>query len=251
MNIGPVKYSFLLVALSFVALLGCGKDPEPLTPIGGPNAGGTLEYNIKGVQDLSMERVGQVGFQVNVERVSGNKTTEVFLAVADLPAGMKAVVDIPKGTPSFIAYVTIISTRVLEGSYKLKLISSASNAVKSVPFVVKVLPYSNHSNGVKGDYVETHTCSADGEKKVNVSILADQDVPNKVILKGFWSGTQVNEVAAYLDPTSQKITIPEQIVYDVTYKGEGTYTDDQISLSYTTKTQVFTETCTAVLDRVK
>jgi hypothetical protein len=253
MNIKPIKYSFFLVVLSLVALLGCGKDPEPLQPNYGPGGGGggTVEYTVKGVQDISVERVGAAKFQVNIERISGSKTAEVQLAVADLPPGMEAVVDVPKGTPSFVAFVNIIATRVLEGNYKLVLVTSSGAAVKSQPFMVKVLPYSNHSHGMKGDYVESHNCTSDGKKDINVTILADENVANKVIIRGFWSGTHTNQVVGYLEPTSQKITIPEQTVFDVTFKGEGTYTDDQINLNYTTRTQIFSETCTAVLNRKK
>ncbi|RYD57146.1 MAG: hypothetical protein EOP56_10115 [Sphingobacteriales bacterium] len=252
MKIAPARYSFFLIALSLVTLFGCGKDPEPLKPIGGgQNPGGTLEYSVIGVKDISMERVGEATMQVNVERVSGDKNTEIQLLVADLPPGMKAYIDVQKSAPSFISFVTISSERVLEGSYKLSLVSSAKNAVKSVPFVVKVLPYTNHSQGVKGEYIETHKCSADGEKTVTVTIIPDQSIENKVIMRGFWSGTQINEVVAFIEPASHTITIPEQTLYDVTYKGSGTYTDDQITVNYSAKTQIFDETCTAVLNRKK
>lgn len=251
MRLKPVL-NLLLITLSFAAIIisGCGKD-EPLVPNPNPNAG-RIAYTIVGVKDVSLERVGETKMQINIERISGNKDTEIKLGVSDLPDGLNAFFDVDKSTTPYISFITFVGTRVLEGSYNIKITGSGQDAdFKEYPMVVKILPYTNAADGVKGQYVETHTCSADGYRSVNVRIVADLAVKNKVIIKGFWSGTQSNEVTALIDPATHTISIPEQTHFNVTFTGNGTYTDDKIDISYIAKGPSFTDNCTASLDRVK
>lgn len=251
MSVKRLTYAVFFLALSVSVFSGCKKNDETLQPNYNNNTG-DLVYELSGGKNVSLERVGEAKLQINVERVSGSKTTEVQLGASDLPDGLDVVFDVQKSTPPFIAFATIVGTRIKEGTYTINITASGTNTdFKRYPVSVKILPYTNEANGVKGDYTETHQCDADGSKNFKVAVIADRDTPNRVTFKGFWTGTYVNEVYAYLDGATHTITIPQQTKYNITYKGSGTYTDDQILINYTANSDIVNDACTAVFDRIQ
>jgi len=241
-------YMAAVAVISIFAAVSCGKD-TPLTPHTDPNSG-KFDYQVTGLQDTSLERIGSVRYLVFVEKLSGKAET-VILSAEDLPEGMEVIFDPANAVEApFNTTMVIKNTRVKEGDYKIKIKgASATAGINNYYINVKVLPYSNDAVGVAGSYTETGMCSPKGNISDNVNIVADETVKNRIHIKGIFSGVMTNTVYADIDPKTHTLTIPVQTVNSVSYNGDGTYDDDKLVINYTVAGITINETCTSTLTR--
>lgn len=241
---------FLVVLLSTTVMFwtSCSKNnSEPLNRTPGS---ADFDYEIVGLRDTSLERIGEVRFLVNVNRIDGDPEM-VNLTAIDLPEGMDVTFTPSNGEPaSYVTSVLVKTTRTKEGTYTIKIRGASPTAgVKDYPVKVTILPYSNDAVGLKGDFTETGSCVQQGNVTNNIVVTVVDSVKNRVLLKGLSSGVQTNEVYADLSPDTKTITIPSQVQSFVTYQGSGSYQDDVIQITYTINGPAVNETCTTSINR--
>lgn len=237
-----------LLSLSVLCMVSC-KDPETLTPYI-PDNSGPLAYQIKGLKDTSLERIGEVRYIISINRDSG-KAEKIVLSAENLPKGMEVIFDpIATAEPSFTTTMVTRTTRTPVGEYQVRVRGAGpTSGIKSYNTTIKVLPYSNAALGLKGDFTESGQCSLQGPVNENVRIEIDEQVKNKIYIKGLFSGVWSNVIYAILNPADNTLTIPSQVQNAVTYEGDGTYDDDKVIINYTVTGVTFNETCSSTLTR--
>lgn len=232
---------------AFVA--SCGNDTQLLTPNPDENAG-PFSYKVNGLRDTAMERIGEVKYFILVEK-TGGKSEPVTLSAEDLPKGMEVRYEPVNGEmPSFNTMLVIKSVRVKEGVHTIRIKgASPTTRISYSNLNVTIKPYTNAAVGLVGEFDENGKCSPYGPINEKVNIVAHESIPNRVILKGLFSGVMTNEIYADINPSNNTIVIPTQIQNFVTYKGEGTFDDDKVVLNYTITGTIVNENCSTTLSR--
>lgn len=241
-----VRTGIYFIAVCLLAI-SCGRT-EPFAPI---IKEGDFAYSIQGLKDTSLERVDQISHLISVELDSG-ETESVTLSALDLPTGMEVYFDPTNGVDvSFNTTMVIKTVRTPVGKYKINIQgASASTGVTANYINIEVLPYSNDAVGLEGRFTETGNCSQTGNISESASIVADEQVKNRIIIKGMFSGVFKNEVHADLDPATKTLTIPTQTVNQLNYSGDGSYDDDKLIINYTVKDgNIVDESCSTTLTR--
>lgn len=237
------------VSSSLIALVSCGGDSTLLSPYV-PDDSGPFNYEIKGLRDTFMERIGETRYMILVDKLSG-KSEDVLLSGQNLPDGMEVYFDpVNNAQPSFNTGLVIRSKRVKEGTHRINIRgASPTSGLKDNFIEVTIKPYTNHADGLVGGFTETGLCSPSGNVNDNVNIIADETVKNRIHIKGLFSGVMTNIIYADLDPATNTLVIPSQVQNFLTYEGDGTFDDDKIVINYTIKGAVVDETCTSTLQR--
>ncbi len=243
-----IRTMFAGVAL-LLFISACKKNDTPLTPSNNPNSG-DFTYEISGLRDTSLERIDEVKFVIFIEKKTG-KGEKVVLSAEGMPDGMKiSFTPSNEDTASFYTTLLLETERVKEGDYQINIKgASATSGIKNNIISVKVLPYSNHSVGLKGTFTETGSCSQTGSVTNNVTITPDQTVQDRVHIKGIFSGVSTNEIYADINASNNTLNIPKQNVNSVDYEGDGTYDDDKVIINYTITGITINESCTSTLTR--
>lgn len=244
MKMLKMKYS-LTFALSILLITGCTKTNNNNTPIY-TDDDKEFTYEIKGLADMSLERTGEDDLLLNILRLTG-KTEEVSMSIVDAPDGLTAIFDPSStGEPSFNVTFKLVSKKVKEGTYTVKLkVATPTTGISEFPFKLTVLPYSNPASALVGEFDEKGSCTQSGALDHNAKIEIAQDSVGKVNIKGFWKGVWSNIVYGYLDPTNNTITIPAQVQNNATFQGSGTYDDTKVIVNYTVNNSVVSDTCTS------
>ncbi|MBW7912710.1 MAG: hypothetical protein H3C54_03185 [Taibaiella sp.] len=240
--------SFFTAALLTLLIASCGKD-EPLSPYV-PDDSGDFKYKITGLKDTSLERTGEVRYLIAVEKEQG-QAQSVTLSTEGLPKGMEVLFEPVNGEKaSYNTTIIIKNTRVPEGVHKINIRgASITTGISNYYINVNVLPYTNAAIGLVGTFTETGQCSKTGNVNDNVNIVADEIVKNRIHIKGLFSGVMTNEIYADINPADKTLTIPSQVVNDLTYKGDGTYDDDKLVINYTMNGDVINNSCSSTLAR--
>lgn len=248
-----MRINFLLyktfLAGSIIALASCGGDDTLLTPYV-PEDSGPFTYEIKGLRDTSMERIGETRYMILVEKLSG-KSEELLLSGQDLPEGMEVYFDpVNNAQPSFNTGLVIKAKRVKEGTHRINIRGAGPTSGLKDNFInVTIKPYTNHADGLVGSFIETGQCTPSGNVNDNVNIVADETVKNRIHIKGLFSGVMTNIIYADIDPTNNTLVIPAQVQNFLTYEGDGTFDDNKLVINYTINGAVVNETCTSTLTR--
>lgn len=245
-------YKTLVYTVCVVMFIGCSKDNNNNVP-NYPEDKGDLVYTIEDVADTSLEQVGMIRKNIFIKRISGSRQEEVRLSAVGLPEGVTVTFDPQTSSASFYSLMTITATRAAAGKYAIQVAGKTlkSDSVK-VPMTLNILPYSNAAVAFNAVFIETRNCDGNGGASTHeVSLSPDPSVKDRVLIKGFWSGTWTNIVYANLNTANKTLDIPVQIASSITISGSGSYTDDQIVIAYKVVGDGFTENCTATLDRVK
>ncbi len=243
-----MRNTLLLFCLSAV-LFGC-KDKETLTPYYDPNSG-ELDFVIEGLKDTTIEQQGDIFAPLYVKKISGTPSS-VKLNATDLPKGVSITFDPESSAPPFNTFITIKTNRTPVGEYPITVTGfSDASGSKKFSFKLRVTPYSNAALGILGDFIETHNCSQGGNSSFDVNIIEDETTNNKVFIKGFWSGVWTNQVYATVNPDTKQISIPKQTTNGIEFTGSGTYSDNEITITYSAvgKSGTVNDNCTAVLKR--
>ncbi len=244
-------YTVYIAVVAFV-LWGCSKSKTPVTPYY-PDDYGDFAYQIEGITDTSVERLGTTAKLVYVKKTSG-PTEDVQFSAENLPEGVTISFEPETAQPPFNMYMSIKAAKTPEGDYPVVISSySKTTGVKKTPFTLKVKPYGNEAKGLAGGFRETHNCNQTGENAFNVFLEVASTATNRINIKGFWSSAWTNVVYADLDAANKTLVIPAQIQNGLEYKGSGTYTEDLLTINYTVKdtfsANIVNESCTATLTR--
>ncbi len=242
------RISYFAIALSTLLMAACGKD-EPLA-LYEPGDSGDFKYKVTGLKDTSLERTAEVRYLIAVEKEQG-QAESVILSTENLPKGMEVFFEPVNGEKaSFNTTIVIKNTRVPEGVHKINIRgASITTGISNYYINVNVLPYTNAAIGLVGAFTETGQCSQTGNVNDNVNIVADETVKNRIHIKGLFSGVMTNEIYADINPATKTVTIPSQVVNDLTYKGDGTYDDDKLVINYTMNGDVINNSCSSTLTR--
>jgi len=247
-----MKYGYILIAIITLALWGCSKTKEPITPYY-PDDYGDFAYVIEGITDTSVERLGTTAKLAFVKKQSG-PSEDVQFSVEGLPEGVTMTFEPAIAKPPFNLYMSIKAAKTPEGQYPVTIISSSkTSGIKRTPFTLTVKPYGNIAKGVAGPFREEHSCSQTGQNAFNVMVEVATTAANRINIKGFWSTAWTNVVYADLNPDTKTLTIPTQFENGLRYEGTGTFTEDVLTINYTVAdtfgTKIINETCTATLTR--
>lgn len=250
MNIKGRLYTIAIVTLGMFAA-SCGGDTTLLSPYN-PDDSGPFTYTIKGLKDTSLERTGDVRYNILVER-QGGKAEAVVLSAGDLPKGMNVVYEPVNGEQaSYNTTIVIKTLRVKEGVHKINIRgASPTSGINNSYINVTVLPYTNPAIGLTGAFMESGQCSKVGSINDNVNIEIDETIKNRIHIKGLFSGVMTNEIYADIDPATGTLTIPNQVQNQLTYNGDGTYDDDKLVINYTVTGITINESCTSTLTRIE
>lgn len=241
---------YYLIPLLALCMINCNKPSDPPIPDYGPDYG-DLKYTIEGVKDVSMERIGETNMSLHVKRSSG-KLEDVLLTVRNLPQGATASFQpVFTGYPSFSTVLTIKANRVKAGDYDLIVRgSSTTSGFTDYNLKLTILPYSNAAVGLVGGFREQGVCTQGGNVGHEVDVVAVDGIPNRVNIKGFWSGVWSNIIYANLNPTNNTLTIPAQIMNDVTVTGSGTYDDNTMIVNYHVAGSTVNDNCSSTFSRL-
>lgn len=242
-----MKYKYLVPLLLILIIAACGKDDDVLQPIYEEEEDFT--YEISGFRDTMLERTGEVFYNIYVEKKSG-KGEAVVLSAEDLPKGMSVRFEPAGIEASYYTNMYIRTERTPIGDYVINIKGAApTGGVKNNPVNVAVTWYSNAAVGVAGEYTESRNCSQTGSGTNDVTVELDESGDNKLVIKGLLFGVMSTELNTIIDPTNRTLTIPQQVKGSVTYQGDGTYREDQISINYTVTGSTINESCTSTLTR--
>lgn len=230
---------------------GCSKDSNPGTnPVtDDPNGGGDkLSYTVNEITDLSMRQIDTRTMSPFVKKLSGSG--DVKLIVSGLPTGLTVDYSPAVAAAPYGSVLTFKALRVPEGIYPLQLLAYDKSAdTQKYDFKVTIQPYINASDAFDAEFIESHDCSQSGQAQHTAYLRGVVGVKNQIVIKGFWSQSWSSEILANLNPANKTIDVPEQVVNDLTFKGNGTYDDNKLVISYTVNGAVVNETCTATFTR--
>lgn len=239
-----------LGAVACLLLFSCKKGNNdnngPLNPI----YVDTLKFEVLGLEEQSMLQTDTVEVPVEVRYLEGEKD-EVTLAVAGLPFTMTAGFYPQLDTPSFFSVIRFVAHDVDTGLYHIKVTAAGHKYARDYYLPIRVLPYPvNPALALVGTYTESGPCTTSGTISHNLSISVVDPYFNKITIRGLWNGSSTINVVADIDPSSNTIVIPSQVSNGTTFTGAGSYSGNQITISYTATSGIFTEQCSTIMTKL-
>jgi hypothetical protein len=209
-----------------------------------------LDFSISGVpSSVVIEQTDTLDIPFTVKYLSGKKERAVLM-VTHLPVSMTAGFAADIDTPTFATNLRLITHGTDTGTYTIHLTASSTAREKSLDLQIKVVPNPvNPSLVLVGNYRESGPCTASGNINDTVKVSTITTSFNKIQLTGLWTGNTITKINADVDAVQQTISIPAQIVNNATYSGSGSYSANQITISYRVAAGGTIDTCTTVLNR--
>lgn len=249
MSITRLGIATLLTAFCF---LGCRKDNTPTTPT---PTGNKFVFDLTGAKSsMAIENTGSDSMDVKIARVSGS-SEKINLSVEGLPSGAKAIITPDNGLPPFTSHIVISANGADTGTYNAILKATGATAgVNSYPINLRVFSVNTACvSELEGRYSVYELCEGSQGNPYNANVVQDPTDKKKIIIKNFAGLADQIDVSATIVCGSKAVIIPEQKIKTNTVSGNGSFSDNKLTINYTlTSTAtatIYTTTCTAVYSR--
>jgi len=231
-----------LPLLLCIACFSCKKD--------GPSQRQSMQFTIDGLPDtVTIGQTDTTEIPMVVNYVSGN-AERISLQISGLPTLVGAAFATSIDIPTFTSSLRLLSNHASAGIYDIAVTGSFADKTVTENFRLKVVPDPvNPAYALTGTYNETGPCTITGALNNTVTVAEDLPMFNKITLTRLWNNNFTTAVHADIDPQTHTITIPPQTINAATFSGSGTYTNNQINLSYSVATATGTDNCTVVLSK--
>lgn len=239
------------VAVS-VFLLGCNKGSDGKKGSPNPLYNIAIDTKVEDLQDVVMEQTDLYEMPIAVKYISGTKE-KVSIALVGMPENVFVSVTPQIDTPSYTSILRFNAMNADTGTTKITLITAASkdSSMRTYSFNLTIKPSPiNYALDLAGTYTHSGMCEKVGAVNNTAYITADPDVINRIKIEKIWTGDYSYFLYADIDPVNHTLSIPAQSNNGISYSGNGTYTDNQIDLSYQfTDGNLINDNCVVTLTR--
>jgi hypothetical protein len=236
--------AMFVVVLAITSCKKSDNDAEPFKP----------SYHIDGISDVTIQKMvfgGAPYAYLNLSLVYENSEQErVTLSIDSVPPKLFTRFSTKSGIPSFTSSLFLADSGVAPGVYTLKLNAEGANSgKKSFDINLTVLAAPDCSSDITGTgYTSQSNCASASPYLQDITASGES---GKVVFSNFdGSGTQIY---GYVNCGSYYITIPQQVVNNITYQGSGNYqkigTQRQVNINYSKVGSTGSTTCSLYMSR--
>ena len=237
-----MKHYFLL--LSLIILASCGKGT--LGDNNNPNLG-NLDFELTGVQDVTLHQHDSTEMTVEMKYLSGNKDI-VGLSINNLVPGYMLSFTPQLDTPSFFSTLKIKTATIDTGVKSFQILATGNKKTKAYNINIHVIADTlNPALAFAGNLFENGTCTNNSPNNNLVSGYVPVGTFGKLHVTGLWIGGNVYEVDLYFNAANQSVSMPAQVTNNLTFTGSGTYNGTTIQLTYTISGPLVNESCTVTI----